>query len=622
MGSFSQVVESICAIRTKCGTLISDAEIKMMGVLVSMRKKRKRIEATIEFDYKYPKYVSFQVLDPHFIGKTDREYKKKFDQAVSRGGYFEIRYPEWTRKAVLKANIQDLRKKEVSLSEKYNGSIEIGIDEIQDGSSVQVGSLSGRELNVLQWQFRYEQRRRGIAREENIYGIVPIAKFNVKMNLEMPKASYERMIEASEAIGNLSADDLAEKRIEDFVENLVEIMEMGLENVPESMMKDPKYHQATRVLRLRGFLPDYSEFKPGSAIVDLLTDRESEIYQAFHGLLKEEIEKDPQVEWSKEFLNLRQRMYQDVEFGRKNRNYKLRKDAKETLELIEETNEIASDIFKIFRYYMNIHLASVKYQLDQYWLKLLPEWEIDYFYHRNKVMMDDIPIHAVPFYSVGAFWMPDRKGADNIHRNQWDQYLSLSFERLERSQSGLSSDGMLTRAYEALLGDDSEVCVTLASSAIERRFAEIYNLRKSDEQKDRWRELSLPSKTDSFRKTLKRWQPIFKTYSGAIRSSEREITELWKRMYYVRELRNSVLHNAISVETYVSRAQEGRSGYYRPEACSISKRDVPLKSSHKKPKPYHWRVVSFLHRSSWTTQNLCIRIRSKLEDILSDTSGG
>ncbi len=307
-------------------------------------------------------------------------------------------------------------------------------------------------------------------------------------------------------------------------------------------------------------------------------------------------------------------MFADEESGRRTRDYHLKRDARKTLSLIEEADDAAEDLFKIFRFYMNIHLASIKYQLDQYWIDLIPEWEMDHFYTQNEVKMDGHHILAVPVFSVGALWMHKKGGGENIHHKQWEQVIEIPIGKTVTYSHGFRSEGLLTRAYEALLDDECEICVVLSSAAVEREFAEIYRRIKHDKSIKLNPVVKLPSPPKSLMKTLKNWELVMINHANALGESNLEIRKLFKKQKFQRELRNKSLHNGITVKTYIERAIKGQHDYYPPTKYEV---DVPRDSSHKKPKSYQWRVVDDLHRSSWKMRELLIHFRTRylIEDV-------
>ncbi len=559
-----------------------------------------------EFDFIYPAYASITPVSP-FIPQNRKE-EKEFWEAERRKSLYRVKYPEWCLQEVINADIIDLRERGINVTDAYSGTIRVQLTELSPGGSIKVGSRRDRERHALQWQYQFPKQE-GIRKEMiDVWSGMPYAKFKVTMNIEMDDEKQKSLIKVSESINKLSSDDLAETRIDKLLGS-VQIASNLTEEDLEALTGDPELKDIESWMQLGEVFQNEMGIDFLTAFRTLLSDPKNKIYGSFKTFIAKRVAANLPQEWGRTLLDMRQELLEEKEFAKKRKNYKLKREVNHILELIENADDIAKDIFEIFRFYMNTHLACVKYRHNQFWITPIPEWASDSFYLRTKVIMDDkFPIVTFPIYSIGTLVKLKRGGSDNIGRDGWLETTSLSIRRQVGYESGFSTEGIFVKAFEALEEGECEVCVILLKIGLAFGFKLITKGIVDPEEIDLKEKMSIPDAQGEFSKVMPNWMDIFKNYAKELGITLNEVDQIKENLEYLNILRNAVEHNKTIVRSYIERAQAGDVGFTTPESRKVS---TPIKSNHKKAKPYHWRVVNDLYNSARLVFTWCILFKTQ-----------
>ncbi len=575
----------------------------MVGCLTRRRCK-------VELSYEYEGYAAIRPKDPQ---KSPKE-RKALRAKMKKKAIYLPKYPDYPLGVVLSAEIKDLEKHGVSLRHNCTGTITVKLEELKLGS-VTVGSLDHRETLHQQWLFRYRKGRR----YEDAWMRVPTAVFHVSMDLEIPEKNYRALMKTAEIVENVRKDDIVDLRLA----NIMRLVEAILADEPvDEYTVDGGIHPArdwmdSDILQLiREKLVAFQ----GGTLCGSTSPFDTPDYDQLAELLRPVVERglpdgDVRRQWGRELVTWENSLREEAQLRGKSKSLeKTRRRARRQLKTLKASNDICADIFEVFRFYMNIHLATLKYFLGQHWIEPIPAWNLDFFYFDNSVTVDGRPIVNQPVYTMGPLEL--HAPHENIDSAQWKKAMSLDFSSMVSYATGFVGSGIFTKAYEMLALNEAELSVILLDAGLESAFKFLWS--RPSKRLRSWLELSgLPNlrRSDtSFGDFIRESRQVFERCIPRIDPdiSRSRVRKLWSCMEYTHKMRNYVLHQKGVIRRQIMNAIRGsdKTGIGKPADYGIEI-DVDLKcKTHTRP--YWWRVVQALHEPCREIDRLCTLVRNHL----------
>jgi hypothetical protein len=549
-------------------------------------------EAKIEFNYEVKGFAS---ISPIKLKERRIQRMKKMERV---GRLYRIPYQQFPRGVVVDTSIEDLRPFGIRLGGKYGGRITIELIEIVSGGAVTVMSLDSRTQQPHQWVYRYRDGRKS----HDVWLGMPNAKFRVVMELNMPSQQFNAINETQETLEKITKQELAELMVETTVERLNLLFESGIDDFDDSIRTitdDVSLDQVTKTREFLSSLIGENGIEESYSVLEELLNENSgkrkEFEEYFINNLKED---EIRKKWARALGDLDQELKRkSQEPGKKKKETKIRRRARRDLKTIKKSERALEDVFEIFRFYLNTYLMAVKYSLGQYWIKTIPSWELDFFYHENEILMNGEAIINQPMYRVGDVSM--HPPTDNLFVKDWKRISDLSFGQMMEISTGFTTDGIFVKAYDSLLDDNGEVCIALLDIGLEHAFR--YLRRGISEEAQKSAEMiGLPNTSDtdlSFGDIITLTCEPFGRNSGKFGFSRTRINKLWKHMEFIHELRNRVLHRKTIVRKHIHLALTTQdTSYLNPRDYEIDLEIDPNNIHHLRP--YWWRVLSCVYHSA------------------------
>jgi len=542
------------------------------------------------------------------------------------GRLFFPEYPDYPKGIVINTEIKDLRPQGVNIRPKYGGKITIELIDIKPGGYITMGSLDDRGMMQQQHVYRYRKGRK----YHDVWVGMPDGVFNVNMTLNMPEEHYECIMKTNEMFEKVDVEDVAEIEIENIIENVKSIVDLGMVNddideITKESTSDKSIQEQEKVKQILQEILGEDEIQKSIDDLLQLEDEKNERRKKLKEIIKEHQDPvDIRKKWARSLADIDQEIYQKTQSSTK-KDSRVRKKARKDHKILKKSNTVLEEIFQVFRYYFNTHIATAKYLLNQYWLEPIPEWAADTFYSENEVIMNEIILVKEPIYSAGA--MVQHSPSDHISSAQWKELQEMNFGQMCSLSTGFTAEGIFVKSFEALYDDEGEVCLILLDIGLEFVFR---TLRRglTEELKAAAEQLGIPDFDEnaegvrmSFGDIISAVESTFISHAENIGTSKTNIRRLWKHLKYIHDLRNKIIHRKNIVRSIIWEAIQNRESTY-PDPVDF---DIAIEKDfenriHKKP--YWWRLLSTLWQSSMEINQLVIIFKARFltSDTINDVS--
>lgn len=327
--------------------------------------KLARIEANICLEYKYHGYISFK---PRTF---DRKSMKRLTHKQKVGRLFKPDYPDYPKGIIIDTEIQDLRLQGVNVRAKYWGQITIELIDIKPGGYISVGSLDDRKMSQHQHVYRYRRGRK----YHDVWLGMPDGIFRVTMIVNMPKEHHDSLIKTEEMFQKLVPEDVAELEIERIIQGIKAMVDFGVVNddvdeITKESTLDEDIEQQQKVKQILQEVLGPDDIKKGLEQIDLLEDEDSEKRMKLKEIILENLdETELRKKWARALADIDQELYQKMKPSKKKKESRIRRRARRDHKILKKSNTVLEEIFQVFRYYFNTHIATAKYLLKQYWFQ-------------------------------------------------------------------------------------------------------------------------------------------------------------------------------------------------------------------------------------------------------------